>query len=79
MLSALPTGIRKSKAKEESDDESVLESKVVKYVLECSLGLRDSLMHFRWAIKKDESSDEVMWVCSAQAISNYVFNSHGII
>jgi hypothetical protein len=64
MLSALPTGTRKPKAKQESDDERVLEHKVVKYVLECSLGLRDSLI-FRQAIKKDESSDEVMCVCSA--------------
>jgi hypothetical protein len=64
MLSALPTGIRKPKAKQESDDESVLEHKAVKYVLQCSLGLRDSLMHFS---VQYESSDEVMCVCSAHA------------
>jgi hypothetical protein len=65
MLSALPTDIRKAKAKVESDDESV--RKVVKYVFECYLGSRDSGMHFRQGVKKHESSDEVMCVCSAQA------------
>lgn len=59
------TDIRKAKAKVESDDESV--PKVVKYVFECYLGSRDSGMHFRRAVKKHESSDEVMCVCLAQA------------